>query len=91
MFESGYARGVNRALAALPGRSLPGDLAPPQTYLAADLVGPVLGTIDDRSGRLSLPMAAGPGMGPGPDPALVDPWVVGRVILDVPGTRSFRT
>jgi len=90
MFESGYARGVNRALSALPGRSLPGDLAPPQAYLAADLVEPVLGTIDVRSARLSLPIAAGPGMGPGPDPALVDPWVVGRVVLDVPGTGSPR-
>ena len=88
MFESGYARGVNRSLSALPGRTLPGDLAPPQSYLAADLVEPVLGTIDARSGRLSLPIAAGPGMGQGPDPALVDPWVVDRVNLEVPGTGS---
>ena len=90
MFESGYARGVNRALSALPGSPLPGDLAPPQAYLSADLVEPVPGTIDAGSGRLSLPIAAGPGMGPGPDPALVDPWVVGRVVLDVPGTGSSR-
>lgn len=84
MFESGYARGVNRTLSALPGRSLPGDLAPPQKYLDADLVEPVPGMIDARSGLLSVPVAAGPGMGPVPDLALVEPWVVRRMALDVP-------
>ncbi len=38
MFESGYARGVNTALAALPGFSWPGDLSPAPSYLAEDLV-----------------------------------------------------
>ena len=86
MFESGYARGVNRSLSALSDRSQPGDLAPPQAYLEADLMEPVPGTIDTGSGRLTIPVPAGPGMGPGPDPALVEPWVVRRVVLDVPGT-----
>jgi O-succinylbenzoate synthase len=86
MFESGYARGVNRALSALIGHSLPGDLAPSQVYLAADLVEPVRGTIDASSGLLSLPVPAGLGMGPGPDPTLIEPWLVRRVVLDVPGT-----
>ena len=85
MFESGYARGVNRALSALPGRSLPGDLAPPQAYLGADLVEPVPGTIDAISGRLFVPVPSGPGMGPSPDPDLIEPLVVHRVVLDVPG------
>ena len=40
MFESGYARSVNTALAALPGFTLPGDLAPAGEYLTEDLVGP---------------------------------------------------
>jgi len=86
MFESDHARGVNRALSALSDRSLPGDLAPPQTYLGADLMESVPGAIDSDSGRLSLPVPTGPGMGPGPDPALVEPWVVRRMVLDVPGT-----
>src|SRR5665213_931772 len=51
MFESGYARGVNTALAALPGRSLPGDLAPPATYLVADVVQAVPGEVDGTTGR----------------------------------------
>ena len=40
MFESGYARGVNTTLAALPGFSWPGDLSPAHSYLATDLVPP---------------------------------------------------
>jgi len=85
MFESGYARGVNRALAAISDHSLPGDLAPPQVYLDADLVEPVPGTIDARSGRLGVPVPSGPGMGPGIDLALVQPWMVRRVVQDVRG------
>ena len=38
MFESGYARGVNAAVAALPGFSWPGDLSPARAYLGDDLV-----------------------------------------------------
>jgi O-succinylbenzoate synthase len=68
MFESGYARGVNRALAALPGGALPGDLAPPSTYLSSDLVPAVEGTRDPATGTLSLGVPEGPGMGPVPGP-----------------------
>jgi len=64
MFESGYARGVNRVLAALPGGPLPGDLAPTSTYLASDLVPPVDGAVDPDTGVLALPVGDGPGMGP---------------------------
>jgi len=71
MFESGYARGVNTALAALPGLSLPGDLAPPATYLLADAVPAVPGEVDGTTGRLSLPVPTGPGVGPVPDPDLL--------------------
>ena len=39
MFESGFARGINTTIAALPGFSWPGDLSPAGTYLAADVVG----------------------------------------------------
>ena len=38
MFESGYARGVNTTLAALPGFAWPGDLSPAGSYLGHDLV-----------------------------------------------------
>ncbi|MGD0394894.1 MAG: o-succinylbenzoate synthase, partial [Acidimicrobiales bacterium] len=36
MFESGYARGVNATLAALPGFAWPGDLSPAGSYLEVD-------------------------------------------------------
>jgi O-succinylbenzoate synthase len=85
MFESGFARGVNRALAALPGPSLPGDLAPPSSYLVGDLVGPVSGGIDPAAGRLVLPVPAGPGLGPAPDTALLDRWSVRRIVLSGAG------
>jgi o-succinylbenzoate synthase len=81
MFESGYARGVNRALAALPGRSLPGDLAPPSSYLAGDLVRPNHDRTPGDSARLVLPVPRGPGLGPTPDSAQVDRWAVRRVIV----------
>ena len=88
MFESGYARGVNRALSALSDGSLPGDLAPPQAYLDADLVEPMPGTVDADSGRLTVPVPVGPGMGPVPDPPLVEPRVVRRLVVDVRGAGT---
>ena len=58
--------------------SLPGDLAPPPSYLAGDLVGPVPVGLDPATGRLVLPVPTGPGLGPAPDPALLDRWSVDR-------------
>jgi O-succinylbenzoate synthase len=81
MFESGYARGVNTALAALPGRSLPGDLAPPATYLVADVVQAVPGEVDGTTGRLSLPVPTGPGLGPAPDQELFRAFESHRVVV----------
>lgn len=75
MFESGYARGANRALSALSdpsgltGGSLPGDLAPTSAYLARDLVPQVDGSIDAASGDLHIPLPGGPGIGPPVDTA----------------------
>jgi o-succinylbenzoate synthase len=67
MFESGYARSVNTALAALPGFVLPGDLAPAATYLTEDLVtAPVV----DRQGpdrQLRVAVHLAPGLAPIPD------------------------
>jgi O-succinylbenzoate synthase len=71
MFESGYARAVNTALAALPGFDLPGDLAPSTTYLTEDVVpAPHL----DRhapDGRLRVGLHLAPGLGPAPDRTIV--------------------
>ena len=68
MFESGYARGVNTTLAALPGFSWPGDLSPTRTYLDDDVVpGPRLSRSGPDGGLTAL-VPAGKGMGPPPDP-----------------------
>ena len=66
MFESGYGRHALAALAALPGPTLPGDLAPASTYLAADLVDPVPVTRDLSSGALLIAVHRGPGIAPLP-------------------------
>ncbi|MGA8372484.1 MAG: o-succinylbenzoate synthase [Acidimicrobiales bacterium] len=67
MFESGYARSVNTALAALPGFTLPGDLAPAGEYLTEDLVGPPGTGRTEGDGRLRVAAPTAPGMGPPPD------------------------
>jgi O-succinylbenzoate synthase len=74
MFESGYARSVNTALAALPGFVLPGDLAPAATYLTEDLVAAPL--VDRQSpqgpgGQLRVAIHLGPGVAPIPDPEVL--------------------
>ncbi len=71
MFESGYARAVNTALAGLPGFVLPGDLAPASGYLVEDLVPAPLVSRGGSSGVLRVGVYAGPGMGPAPDMDLV--------------------
>ncbi len=66
MYESGYARGVNTTLAALPGMAWPGDLSPPATYLEADVVAP---PVSGRRGRWRDPDGGDPrGGGHGPIP-----------------------
>jgi O-succinylbenzoate synthase len=68
MFESGYARGVNTTLSALPGFTWPGDLSPARWYLDDDLVpGPEL-TRAGPDGALGAFPPRGAGMGPPPDP-----------------------
>lgn len=66
MFESGYARGVNTTLAALPGFTWPGDLSPADTYLTADVVAPEADPAATALPEVAVP--TGPGMGPPPDP-----------------------
>ena len=69
MFESGFARGVNATVAALPGFVWPGDLSPARTYLETDLVGPpdLFRDGPGAAGALSVRLPPGPGMGPPPD------------------------
>jgi len=67
MFESGYGRGVNTAIAALPGFAWPGDLSPAGSYLGDDLVPPP--HLSRRPGAaLTATLSPVHGMGPGPDP-----------------------
>ena len=78
MFESGYGRRVTTALGALPGLRLPGDLAPPESYLALDLVDPQAASMDTGSGRLAIDVSDVPGMGPLPDPDVLEACIVDR-------------
>ena len=83
MFESGYGRGVTTALAALPGPSLPGDLAPASTYLTADLVAPVLPTVLSGPPCREVAVPDAPGMGPAPEASALAAH--GRRRSEVPG------
>jgi len=76
MFESGYGRRVTTSLGALPGVGLPGDLAPPETYLAVDLVGSQAASVDTESGRLVVQVSDAPGMGPEPDLVILGTYSV---------------
>ena len=78
MFESGYGRRVTIALGALPGLRLPGDLAPPESYLALDLVDTQAASMDTGSGRLAIAVSDVPGMGPLPDPDVLEACIVDR-------------
>lgn len=64
MFESSVGRSVALALAALPGCTLPSDLAPASDYLLDD---PVVGVGIVADGAMAVPSA--PGTGVEPDPA----------------------
>jgi o-succinylbenzoate synthase len=66
MFESGYARGVNMTLAALPAFTWPGDASPAGSYLGADLVPPPELERDPVTGALVARLPDGPGLGPAP-------------------------
>ena len=89
MFESGYARGVNTALAALPGFSWPGDLSPARSYLEDDLVPAVRPARRGGGGRptATVPPAGGAaGMGPAPEAASLERHVRDRRRIEVPGS-----
>lgn len=82
MFESGVGRRVTTALAALPGRSLPGDLAPPSSYLAVDLATPGPSRVDPSSNTLLVSVHDGPGLAPAPDGTVLDS--LGALHAEVP-------
>ncbi len=84
MFESGYARGVNTTLAALPGFSWPGDLSPAPSYLATDLVpAPELTRVAVTAPLTARP-PAGPGMGEPPNLETVARLAVQHVRVALP-------
>jgi o-succinylbenzoate synthase len=84
MFESGYARGVNTALAALPGFSWPGDLSPARSYLDDDLVPAPAVARAGPSGSLRAAPPPGPGMGPPPGAEALEQYTVDRRRIEAP-------
>jgi o-succinylbenzoate synthase len=83
MFESGYARGVNTTLAALPGFSWPGDLSPARGYLGADLVPAPQLQRSGPGGALACVVPRGTGMGTPPDPSRFGGYVVRHDRIEV--------
>ena len=84
MFESGLARRTLVALAALPGPTLPGDLAPPSGYLVDDLTAPMGVSRDPVTGRLALAVHDGPGVAPEPSADALASARVRRSVLPGP-------
>jgi len=82
MFESGYGRGVNATLAALPGFLWPGDLSPASTYLGTDLVTAPVPVRTGPTGTLSVPLPGGVGMGPPPDPGVLERCMTKQVWIE---------
>lgn len=73
MLETGVGRLANLALAALPGFTMPADLAPSAHYFAEDIVEPEVAFA--RAGMIAVPR--GPGIGASVRTALVE-----RLALD---------
>lgn len=84
MYESGYARGVNATLAALPGLAWPGDLSPAEGYLGVDLVPRRILRRDDTDRSLVVDLPTGPGLGPAPDRRLMEQLVRRRAWIELP-------
>jgi O-succinylbenzoate synthase len=84
MYESGYGRGVNATLGALPGFSWPGDLRPASAYLDLDLVpSPALGR-DGPTAPLHVSLPSGPGMGVPPEQAVLESVTTRRFWHELP-------
>jgi O-succinylbenzoate synthase len=65
MLESGIGRAHNLHLSALPGFSLPGDIASSRRYFVPDLIDPPIEV--GKDGFVSVPAGAGIGVDPVPD------------------------
>jgi o-succinylbenzoate synthase len=72
MLETGIGRGVNVALAGLPGFVLPGDTSASARYFAEDLTEPFV--LDE--GHVAVPRTAG--ASPTPDPSRLAAWTTQR-------------
>lgn len=72
MYESGYGRGVNATLGALPGFSWPGDLRPAHSYLDLDLVPPPALVREGPAAPLHVSLPSGSGMGVPPEQAVLE-------------------
>jgi o-succinylbenzoate synthase len=72
MLETGVGRGVNAALAGLPGFVLPGDVSASSRYFVEDLTAPFV--LDD--GHVEVPRD--PGASPLPDPGRLADWTTER-------------
>jgi O-succinylbenzoate synthase len=78
MLETGLGQAANLALAALPGFTLPADIAPSARYFTADVT-PMITMAD---GLIGVP--EGPGLGLDPEPELME-----RVTTDVMTLTEF--
>jgi hypothetical protein len=63
-----------------------GDLAPPGTYLAGDLVAPVGCRADPSTGYCTVTVDEGPGTGPEPDEAVLDTYRVRGIRMPASAT-----
>jgi O-succinylbenzoate synthase len=84
MFESGFARGVNAALATLSGFAWPGDLNPPEDYLGVSLVPPRPARWDPVAGGPVVDLPDGTGFGPSPDRPLLEVLSRRRAWFELP-------
>ena len=76
MLELGIGRAAALAVASLSGCALPADLGPSDRYFDADVCEPL---VTDGSGAMLRP--SGPGIGRVPDAAVVEGYLIDRVVL----------
>lgn len=84
MFESGYARSVNRTIAALHGFRWPGDLSPARSYLTVDPAPPPELVRDGPDGVLAARLSRALGMSEPPSLETVSTLAVRHVRFSRP-------
>ncbi|ACU73901.1 Mandelate racemase/muconate lactonizing protein [Catenulispora acidiphila DSM 44928] len=75
MLETGLGQAANLALAALPGFTMPADIAPSARYFATDVTAPI--TMSE--GRIAVP--DGPGLGLDPIPEILEGYTTDVVTI----------